>query len=256
MEGHSIIPKSAKIDPTVKIGSFVVIEERVEIGAYTEIANFVVIKKGTKIGSHVKIEDHAVLGKQPKLGVMSTASREPLPDLVVEKEAIIGAFALIHAGSRVGRGAIVADCASIRERVTIGELSVIGRGVCVENDVQVGKKTRIQTGAYITAYSTLEDYVFIAPMVTTTNDNFMGRTEKRLSLMKGAIIKKGARVGGNSILLPGVVVGEDSFVAAGSIVTRDVPPKKLVMGIPAKIIRDIEEEELLEKQSFFEEGSN
>lgn len=252
MEGRAIeIAESARIHPTAKIYSFVVIEDDVEIGAGTEVGCYTIIKKGVRIGSNVKIEDHVILGKQPKLGILSTAKREPLPTLIIEDECSVGAFSCVYAGSRLGRQAIVGDHATIRERVSIGGRSVIGRGVCVENDVRIGKMVRIQTGAYITAYTTVEDYVFIAPMVTTTNDNFMGRTEKRLELMKGATIKKGARVGANSIILPGIVIGEDAFVGAGSVVTRDVPERKLVIGVPARVLREVPEEELLENQTFY-----
>jgi acetyltransferase-like isoleucine patch superfamily enzyme len=140
---------------------------------------------------------------------------------------------------------MVADLASVRENCTIGKSVLIGRGVAVENNTSIGDHTKIQTNAYITAYMVLEDHVFIAPMVTTTNDNFMGRTEKRFALKKGATIKRGARVGGNSILLPGVTIGEESFVAAGAIVTKDTPPRQVVKGIPAKPVRPVPEEELL-----------
>ena len=90
----------------------------------------------------------------------------------------------------------------------------------------------------MTAYSTLEEDVFVAPCVVTTNDNFMGRTEKRLELMKGPTIRRGARVGGGAILCPGVEVGEEAFVGAGAVVTKDVPPRTVVVGTPARVLRD------------------
>jgi acetyltransferase-like isoleucine patch superfamily enzyme len=136
----------------------------------------------------------------------------------------------------------------VRERVEVGDGVVIGRGSTVENDVRIGARTRIQTQAYITAYSELEEDVFIAPCVVTTNDNFMGRTEARRALMKGAIIRRGARVGGAAVLLPGIEIGEEAFVAAGSLVTKDVPAGKLVAGLPARVWRDVPPEELLEAQ--------
>jgi acetyltransferase-like isoleucine patch superfamily enzyme len=79
----------------------------------------------------------------------------------------------------------------------------------------------------------------------TTNDNFMGRTEKRLELMKGPTIRRGARVGGGAILCPGVEIGEEAFVGAGAVVTRDVPPRTVVVGSPARAIRDVPDDELL-----------
>jgi acetyltransferase-like isoleucine patch superfamily enzyme len=123
---------------------------------------------------------------------------------------------------------------------------VIGRGVLIENDSKIGARTRLQANAYITNYSTVEEDVFIAPGVQTTNDNFMGRTEKRFELMRGPTIRRGARVGGAAVLLPGVEIGEEAFVGAGAVVLRDVPARKLVVGNPARILRDVPEEELLE----------
>jgi acetyltransferase-like isoleucine patch superfamily enzyme len=82
-------------------------------------------------------------------------------------------------------------------------------------------------------------------MTCTTNDNFMGRTEERFKHTKGAHIKRGGRIGANSTILPGLVVGEDGVVAAGSVVTRDVPAYKTVLGAPAKEFRDTPEEQLL-----------
>jgi len=105
--------------------------------------------------------------------------------------------------------------------------------------------TKIQADAYITAYSTLEDHVFIAPCVVTTNDNFMGRTERRHELIKGPTIRRGARIGGGAVLCPGIEIGEEAFVGAGAVVTTDVPAKAVVVGNPARRIRDVPDEELL-----------
>jgi acetyltransferase-like isoleucine patch superfamily enzyme len=108
--------------------------------------------------------------------------------------------------------------------------------------------TKIQAEAYITAYSTLEEHVFIAPCVVTTNDNFMGRTEKRHELIKGPTIRRGARIGGGATLLPGVEIGEEAFVGAGAVVTKNVEPRMLVVGNPARVMRGVLDEELLENQ--------
>jgi acetyltransferase-like isoleucine patch superfamily enzyme len=90
--------------------------------------------------------------------------------------------------------------------------------------------------------------VFIAPCVVTTNDNFMGRTEKRHELIKGPTIRRGARVGGGAILLPGIEIGEEAFVGAGAVVTKDVEPYMLVVGTPARPLRRVPDDELLENQ--------
>jgi acetyltransferase-like isoleucine patch superfamily enzyme len=154
----------------------------------------------------------------------------------------------VFAGSSIGAGCIVGDQACIRERVRIADDVVVGRGALVENDTTIGSGTRIQAEAYVTAYSTLEDDVFIAPCVVTTNDNFMGRTERRKALMKGPTIRRGARVGGGAILCPGIEIGEEAFVGAGAVVTKDVPPRKVVVGSPARVLRDVPDDELLENQ--------
>ncbi len=132
---------------------------------------------------------------------------------------------------------ILGDQSCVRERVDVGDDVVIGRGSLVENDTTIGALTKIQAEAYITAYSTLEESVFIAPCVVTTNDNFMGRTERRHELIQGPMIRRGARVGGGAILCPAVEIGEEAFVGAGAVVTKDVPARMLVVGNPARVVR-------------------
>jgi len=203
---------------------------------------------GTVLGEGVRVLENAVVGKQPTLGAKSTAKREPLPPAEIGDGTVISTGAIVFAGSKVGAGCIVGDQSCVRERVEIAADVVVGRGALVENDTTIGSRTRIQAEAYVTAYSTLEEDVFIAPCVVTTNDNFMGRTERRKAQMKGPTIRRGARVGGGAILCPGVEIGEEAFVGAGAIVTRDVPPRKVVVGSPARVLRDVPADELLENQ--------
>ena len=203
---------------------------------------------GTVLGEGVKVLENAVVGKQPSLSPRSTAKREPLPPTEIADGTIVSTGAIVFAGSRIGARVILGDQSCVRERVTIGDDVVLGRGSLVENDTTIGALTKIQAEAYITAYSTLEDNVFIAPCVVTTNDNFMGRTEKRLELMKGPTIRRGARIGGGAILCPGIEIGAEAFVGAGAVVTKDVPPRKVVVGNPARVLRDVPDEELLENQ--------
>ena len=205
----------------------------------------VVIYPGTVIGDGCVIADGVVLGKQPSLSTRSTAKRDELPPLEIGAGTIVSTGAIVFAGTRLGERVIVGDQACVRERVAVGDDVVIGRGSLVENDTTIGAMTRIQADAYITAYSTLEEDVFIAPCVVTTNDNFMGRTEKRKKLLRGPTIRRGARVGGGAVLCPGVEVGEEAFVGAGAVVVRDVPPRVVVVGNPARVLRDVPGEELL-----------
>ena len=201
---------------------------------------------GTVLGDGVRVLEYAVVGKQPSLGAASTAKREPLPPAQIGANTIVSTGSIVFAGSTVGARSIVGDQACIRERVTLGDDCVLGRGSLIENDTTVGAGTRIQAGAYITAYSTLEEDVFIAPCVVTTNDNYMGRTERRKSEMRGPTIRRSARVGGGAVLCPGIEIGEEAFVGAGAVVTKDVPPRKLVVGSPARILRDVNADELRE----------
>jgi Carbonic anhydrases/acetyltransferases, isoleucine patch superfamily len=193
----------------------------------------------------VKVLEGAVVGKQPSLSPRSTTKREPLAPTEIGDGTIVSTGAIVFAGTRIGARVILGDQSCVRERVTIGDDVVIGRGSLVENDTTIGALTKIQADAYITAYSTLEEDVFIAPCVVTTNDNFMGRTEKRHALIKGPTIRRGARIGGGAILLPGIEIGEEAFVGAGAVVTKDVPARKLVVGNPARVLRDVPDEELL-----------
>jgi len=127
---------------------------------------------------------------------------------------------------------------------------VIGRGSVVENDVRVGARVRVQTNVYLTAGTVVEDDAFVGPGVLTTNDHTMARhaaARDAGSPLRGALLRRACRVGGGAVLTPGVEIGEEAFVAAGAVVTRDVPARAVVMGVPARVVREVPEGDLLER---------
>jgi acetyltransferase-like isoleucine patch superfamily enzyme len=125
---------------------------------------------------------------------------------------------------------------------------VIGRGSAVEFDVRIGERVLIQTGVYVTAGSVVEDDVFLGPGVLTTNDNTMGRHPPGAPL-QGPTFRRACRVGGGVVLVPGVEIGAEAFVAAGAVVTRDVGAREVVMGAPARVVRRVPDADLIERWS-------
>ena len=225
--------------PGLLVGEDVQLGEGVQLGAH------VVIHAGTVVGAGCVIDDHAVLGRRPRLAHGSSA-RGTVGPLELADGVTVCAGAVVLAGARLAAGVIVGDQAFVRERSTVGPGSVIGRGSVVDNDVAIGAHARVQTNVYLTAFTQLEDDVFVGPGVTTTNDDTMARHAPEAPL-RGAILRRACRVGGGAVLTPGVEVGEEAFVAAGALVTRDVPARAVVMGTPARVVREVPDEDLLER---------
>jgi acetyltransferase-like isoleucine patch superfamily enzyme len=244
----SFIDPAAEIGKNCTIGHGAVIEKGVRLGSGCEIDHHAVIYEGTELGPACKVGAFAVLGKRPQPAPTSiNKSDGNLSPLRLGEGCIVGAHSVIYRGTRIGEKCLIADLSFVREDTEIGDYVIVGSHVTIENRVKIGSFTKIQSGAYITAALTIEDHVFIAPCVVTTNDNFMGRTQERFKHWGGATIRRGARVGADVILLPNVEIGEEAFVAAGSIVTRDVDPRTLVMGSPAKYSRDVPKEEWVQE---------
>jgi acetyltransferase-like isoleucine patch superfamily enzyme len=226
-------------------GHFCVIGEGAVIGAGARLGSHVVIHPGTRVGARCVVQDGVVLGKPPKLAAHSTAGGAPLEPLVLEDGAVVCCGAVVFAGAVLKAGAIVGDQAFVRERTVIGEGSVVGRGSAVDNDVQMGARVRVQTDVYLTAYSVIEDDVFVGPGVLTTNDSTMARHDDDHPVV-GATLRRACRVGGAVVITPGIEIGEEAFIAAGAVVTKDVPARGVVMGVPGRNVREVPDEDLLE----------
>lgn len=230
-------------------GANVIIGENVTFGEGVIIGNNVIIYEGTVVGNNVVIQDNVVIGKQPTRAKTSILPEiKKFPPTHIGNGVTVGTSAILYANAIIGDDVFIADLATVRERVTIGKKTIIGRGVAIENDCTVGSHCKLETNCYITAYSELSDYVFIAPCVVTTNDNYMARGKERFGKFKGVTVKRGGRIGANSIILPGKIINEEGMVAAGSLVSKDVEHESLVMGSPAKRYKRVDEAQLLKNQ--------
>ena len=217
----------------------------VEIGAGVSFGAHVVVHAATIIGAGCAIEDHAVLGRRPRLARGSSTVGD-FGSLELSERVTVCAGAIVLAGATVGEETIIGDQSFVRERSTIGAGSLIGRGSVVDNDVSLGARVRVQTNVYLTAFTIVEDDVFLGPGVITTNDDTMARHGPQTPL-RGVVLRRACRVGGGAVLTPGVEIGEEAFVAAGALVTRDVPARAVVMGVPAMVVREVPDEDLLER---------
>ncbi len=241
------ISDKATLGAGTTLGYNVVVMDGVRIGENCLIGCNVVIHAGSIIGDNVRIDDNTIIGKLP---LSSPRSIFKVPtDLAPAKIGSfcqLGANVVIYAGCEIGERNLIADMATVRENVRIGSLNIVGRNVSIENFVTIGDRNKFETNSYITAYSTVEDYCFVAPCVATSNDNYMARDKARFDHFKGVTLKRGARIGVNATILPGKVIEPDGTVAAGAVVSRDVPSGKIVLGSPAKPLRDVPDAQLLE----------
>jgi len=223
-----------------------VVHEGARIGSGARIGAGTVVHSETEVGERCIVEDNVVLGKRAQLRAGSSAAGADPRPLVLGADATVCCGAVLYAGARIGPGVIVGDQAQVREGATIGEGSVVGRGSAVEFGVRIGAGVLIQSDVYVTAGTVIEDHVFLGPGVLTTNDDTMGR-HPRGEPLRGPTFKRACRVGGGAVFVPGVVIGEEAFVAAGSVVTRDVGAREVVMGVPARVVRDVGDEDLIER---------
>jgi acetyltransferase-like isoleucine patch superfamily enzyme len=219
--------------------------DEVEIAGDVVFGAHVTIHDETRIGRGCVIEDGVVLGKRPRLARHSGAHRPLGAGLRIGSRVTVCCGAIVFAGAVIADDAIIGDQSFVRERTRLGAGSVVGRGSVLDNDVVVGDRVRIQTNVYVTAGSVVEDDVFVGPGACTTNDDTMSRHGPAYAL-RGATLRRACRIGGAAVLVPGVEIGEEAFVAAGAVVTRDVPARAVVMGVPARIVRQVSDADLLE----------
>jgi acetyltransferase-like isoleucine patch superfamily enzyme len=243
------VAADAVIGDGVTLAPGAVVHAGAQIGAGTTIGAASVIHAGTRVGAGCTLEDGVVLGKRPRLRPgSSAASGGELAPLWVGDGVTVCCGAVVYAAARIEDRAIIGDQSQVRERSSIGEGTVVGRASCVDFAADVGARVLIQTAVYVTGSTLVEDDVFIGPGVMMTNDSAMGR-HPRGEPLDAPVLRRACRVGGGVVLCPGVEIGEEAFVAAGAVVTKDLPARAFAMGVPARVVRQVRDDELLEQWS-------
>lgn len=230
-----------KISNTAKIAPTAIIHDNVEIEDDVRIHDYVVIYPNTIIKKETEIFDHCVLGKLPTSpGVTSRKLKVNYSQLVVGKNCILCPGVVLYTGTSIGEHNLLGDFCSIREECRIGSHCIISRNVSINYNTCIGNFTKIMDNTHITGNMKIGNHVFISTLVATTNDNTMGREEYDEGHVRGAIIEDDVTIGAAANILPQVVIGRNAIVGASALVTKDVPENKVVMGIPAKVIRTVD----------------
>jgi len=178
-----------------------------------------------EIGKNCVIQENVALGLKYKEGCQKVK---------IGNNAVIRAFTIIYADVVIGDDFKTGHNVLIREMTKFGNKIVIGTGTVIDGYTEVGDRVKIESLVYIPTHTKIGSDVFIGPNVTLTNDKYPQRLREQYE-PKGPIIEDSVSIGANSTILPGVRVGEGSFIAAGSVVTKDIPPWSLVKGVPGKI---------------------
>jgi acetyltransferase-like isoleucine patch superfamily enzyme len=181
----------------------------------------VVTHGDVQIGGGAVIDDGVVLGHRDD------------GRLTIGDNARIRSGTVIYSGVSIGKGLKTGHNVLIREESQIGDDVLVGTNTVVDGRCRIGNRVSIQTNVYVTAYTTVEDGVFLGPCSVTTNDKYMQYGAK----LSGPTIKREARIGANATILPGVTIGEKAVVGSGAVVTKDVPRKAVVVGNPAREIQ-------------------
>lgn len=193
-----------------------------------------VVYAGVRLGEGGQIGPFAVIGVPPQ------GKKEGEAPTIIGPSAIIRSHTVIYAGNVIGSKFHTGHGAMIREDNEIGDDVSVGTGTVIEHHVKIGNAVRIHSQAFIPEYSVLEEGCWIGPRVVITNAKYPRSPSVKESL-QGVVVRRNAKIGANATLLPGVEIGENALVGAGSVVTKNVPANAVVAGNPARIIKKLSE---------------
>ncbi len=193
-----------------------------------------------KYGTAVQLGRNAVIDAGVILGYAASSDEDPAPVLVVGPNARIRHGTVIYAGSSIGCALETGHNVVIRERNIIGDNLRIWNNSTVDYGCRIGNNVKIHHNVYVAQFTTIEDDAFLAPGVCLANDIHPGCPDA-LECMRGPVVRRGAQLGVNTCVLPRVTIGEYALIGAGSVVTRDIAPRAVAYGNPARVVGKIED---------------
>ncbi len=194
------------------------------------IADSAILHPGIQFGKHAKVEDYCIIGVPIKESSEQST--------VIGDHALIRSHTVIYAGNVIGKHFQTGNKANIRELNQIGAYVSIGTMTVIEHHVVIGDRVRIHSQGFVPEYCVLEDDCWLGPNVVLTNAKYPKHPNAK-HVLQGVRVRKNAKLGANCTILPGIVIGENSLVGAGSTVTKNVPDGVIVAGVPAIIQGDI-----------------
>ncbi len=249
-KGAPSIPKTSHIDRTVKFSGRCFLEEDVRIlshvllGGNVHVASNTTILGPARIGQNSYIGQNCVIGHPPrkelKSVILGEKMKRDLTDIVhVGENCIIRSGCILYSNVTLYDNVELGHNVLIREGVTVGSGTMVGTSTVIDGQSEIGQNVRIQTGVYVSPYTRIEHYVFLGPNCLLLNDKYIMQKD---SPLQGPTIKKGASIGGNAVIMPAVTVGEGAVVGAGAVVVRDVEPKTIYVGVPARRLKAVPDE--------------
>lgn len=231
---ETAIVESDRISADATVAEYSIVRAGATLGPRVVIHPFVVIEAGVTLAEGVEVFPGAHIGKEPKgAGALARPLRFRR-SVAVGKNCSIGPHAVIYLDVTIGDNTLIGDGASIREESRMGSGSVIGRHVTVNYNTIIGDRVKVMDHSWLAGNMEIEDDVFVSGGVLTANDNAVGRQGYDEEAVQGPHIESGAAIGLGAKILPGVRIGRRAIVGAAALVTRDVPPDTMVLGIPAK----------------------
>jgi acetyltransferase-like isoleucine patch superfamily enzyme len=196
------------------------------------ISRNAIIYPNVRLGANCVVEDYAIIGAPP------AGSLPGVIETIIGDNAVIRSYTVIYAGNHIGSGFHTGNKANIRERNEIGNDVSIGALSVVEHHVTIGNGVRVHSQVFIPEYSVLEDESWLGPQVVLTNARYP-RSPGAKKDLQGVRVCRAAIVGAHATILPGITIGAEALVGAGSVVVQDVAEKTVVAGNPARPINTI-----------------
>jgi UDP-2-acetamido-3-amino-2,3-dideoxy-glucuronate N-acetyltransferase len=213
----------------------------------TLIAPHVTIYSGVQLGAGVALEQGAIVGRPQQIDAHSRSPRQAAGEATLIGDGCrVGSSTVVVAGARVGRGSYLSDHVLIRESAVLGEEVMIGRGSVATHNTRIGDRTRIQNETLVGPWTYIEEDVLVSPRVTFVGDPTMGRRPAH-AVSGGILVRRACRIGTAAIIFQDVEVGEEAVIGAAALVRADVPPRTVVVGAPARPVREVTDGELLEQ---------